>query len=140
MPIRPNTLVYAGLRRCPSPPFPLLNTFKLLEALVTASTSSIIKRTSAFSEKAKKELTPGQEISENRLIYRMRKNGFGTWRYDFTQSGSRIHRSPVVANFANTARIEIVRTMTKENPQTPEASKPFGVTAAFEGLSEKSRQ
>lgn len=52
-------------------------------------TTATKKRTSAFSEKAKKELAPGQEISENGIIYRKRKDGFGTWRYDFTQSGIR---------------------------------------------------
>ncbi|WP_421921717.1 tyrosine-type recombinase/integrase [Marinobacter salarius] len=52
-------------------------------------TTATKKRTSTFNEKAKKELTPGQEISENGIIYRKRKDGFGTWRYDFTQSGTR---------------------------------------------------
>lgn len=52
-------------------------------------TTAIKKRTSAFNDKAKKELTPGQEITENGLIYRKRSDGFGTWRYDFTQSGER---------------------------------------------------
>lgn len=55
-------------------------------------TTATKKRTSAFSEKAKKELAPGQEITENGLIYRKRKDGFGTWRYDFTQSGERHKR------------------------------------------------
>jgi len=52
-------------------------------------TTAAKKRTSAFCEKAKKELAPGQEITENGLIYRKRTDGFGTWRYDFTQSGMR---------------------------------------------------
>ncbi|MDR9426334.1 MAG: hypothetical protein RI567_13785, partial [Marinobacter sp.] len=52
-------------------------------------TTATKKRTSTFSEKAKKELAPGQEISENGIIYRKRKDGGGTWRYDFTQSGTR---------------------------------------------------
>lgn len=52
-------------------------------------TTETKKRTSAFNEKAKKELAPGQEITENGLIYRKRKDSFGTWRYDFTQSGMR---------------------------------------------------
>ena len=52
-------------------------------------TTAVKKRTSTFSEKAKKELAPGQEISENGIIYRKRKDGCGTWRYDFTQSGIR---------------------------------------------------
>ena len=52
-------------------------------------TTVVKKRTSTFSEKAKKELAPGQEISENGIIYRKRKDGCGTWRYDFTQSGIR---------------------------------------------------
>jgi integrase len=52
-------------------------------------TTATKKRTSAFSEKAKKELAPGQEISENGIIYRKRTDGCGTWRYDFTQSGTR---------------------------------------------------
>lgn len=47
------------------------------------------KRTSTFSDKSKKALAPGAEITENGLIYRKRKDGFGTWRYDFTQSGER---------------------------------------------------
>lgn len=47
------------------------------------------KRTSAFSDKAKKELAPGKEITENGLIYRKRKDGYGTWRYDFAKSGVR---------------------------------------------------
>lgn len=47
------------------------------------------KRTSTFSDKSKKALAPGMEITENGLIYRKRKDGFGTWRYDFAQSGER---------------------------------------------------
>lgn len=47
------------------------------------------KRSTTFSDKAKKALAPGKEITENGLIYRKKKNGFGTWRYDFVQSGER---------------------------------------------------
>ncbi|MEA1080874.1 tyrosine-type recombinase/integrase [Marinobacter qingdaonensis] len=52
-------------------------------------TTATKKRTSTFNEKAKKGLAPGEEISESGIIYRKRKDGFGTWRYDFTQSGTR---------------------------------------------------
>lgn len=52
-------------------------------------TTSVQKPTNSFSEKAKKALAPGEEISQNGLIYRKRKDGFGTWRYDFTKSGER---------------------------------------------------
>lgn len=47
------------------------------------------KRSTTFSDKAKKALAPGKEITDNGLVYRKRKDGFGTWRYDFVQSGER---------------------------------------------------
>ncbi len=40
--------------------------------------TTTIKRTSTFSDKAKKALAPGKEITENDLIYRKRNDGFGT--------------------------------------------------------------
>ena len=51
--------------------------------------SVAIKRSSTFSDKAKKGLVAGQELSENGIIYRKRTDGYGTWRYDFTESGKR---------------------------------------------------
>lgn len=52
-------------------------------------TTATNKRASTFNEKAKKALAPGEELSENGIIYRKRKDGFGTWRFDFMQSGVR---------------------------------------------------
>lgn len=53
-------------------------------------TTAVHTRNNPFNEKAKKALKPGQEITSNGLVYRKRKDGFGTWRYDYTASGQRL--------------------------------------------------
>lgn len=51
--------------------------------------ATIQKRANPFSQQRKNALLPGQELTDGGLVWRKRKDGTGTFRYDFVDSGER---------------------------------------------------